>query len=127
MEVPFVSRNGTISFKDARASGPSLGFTADGKIYTHAEVINLEGTVVPAYLINSLFGKIPLLGDLFTGGKKGGGIFAANYKMTGTIENPIVSVNPLSALAPGIFRNFFDIFKDSPETTEPQTSNGDGT
>ena len=127
MEVPFVSRRGTVSFKDARASGPSLGFTAEGKIYTHAEVLNLEGTVVPAYLINSFFGQIPLLGDLFTGGTKGGGIFAANYKMTGPVENPVVSVNPLTALAPGIFRNFFDIFKKNSPTPEPEPTVGDGT
>jgi hypothetical protein len=127
MEVPFVSRRGTVSFKEARASGPSLGFTASGSIYTHAEVLNLEGTVVPAYLINSFFGQIPVLGDIFTGGTKGGGIFAANFKMTGPVENPEVSVNPLSALAPGIFRNLFNIFDQGPQENIPEPVNPDGT
>ena len=83
LEANFEMRDGTLKFKDARASGPSLGFTANGAIYTHAEVLNIEGTVVPAYLINSFFGQIPVLGDLFTGGEKGGGIFAANFKNDG--------------------------------------------
>ncbi|MEQ8195120.1 MAG: AsmA-like C-terminal region-containing protein, partial [Rhodospirillales bacterium] len=124
MDVPFEERNGTITFKDGRASGPSLGFTAAGSVYTHAEVLNIEGTVVPAYLINSFFGQIPLLGDLLTGGEKGGGIFAANYKMTGPIENPKVTVNPLSALAPGIFRNLFNLFGSSATETEPPAPPG---
>ena len=127
MEVPFVSRNGTVSFKEARASGPSLGFTASGSIYTHAEVLKLEGTVVPAYLLNSFFGQIPLLGELFTGGTKGGGMFAAKYEMTGPIENPKVSVNPLAVLAPGSFRKLFDIFKQNPQTAEPEPAGQDGT
>jgi len=126
MDVPFVSRNGTITFKGARANGPSLGFTANGSIYTHAEVLNLEGTVVPAYLINSFFGQIPLVGDIFTGGEKGGGIFAANFKMTGPIKNPNVSVNPLSALAPGIFRNLFNVFDQSPQEGGPVGATKDG-
>jgi hypothetical protein len=58
-----------------------------------------------------------------TGGEKGGGIFAANFKMTGSIENPKVSVNPLSALAPGIFRNLFNIFQRG--TDEPDLGAAD--
>jgi len=96
--------------KEARASGTSLGFTANGKVFRHADVVNLEGTVIPAYALNSAFGHIPLLGNLFTGGEKGGGVFAATYSMTGPIEEPVVSVNPLSALAPGFLRNVFGIF-----------------
>ena len=109
LSAPFVLRQGTFEFKEARASGTALGFTANGKIFRHADVVDLEGTVIPAYALNSAFGRIPLLGDLFTGGEKGGGIFAAAYTMTGPIEEPVVSVNPLSALAPGFLRNVFGI------------------
>ena len=87
----------------------------------------MKGTVVPAYLINSFFGQIPLLGELFTGGTKGGGVFAANYEMSGPVENPNVFVNPLSALAPGIFRNFFDIFNQGAQESETVPPSPDGT
>ncbi len=115
-DVPFVLNQGVIDIKDAKATGLSLGYTAKGKIYTHAEIVDIEGTVVPAYALNSVLGKIPIIGTLLTGTEEGGGIFAANYAMRGTMENPKVIVNPLSALAPGIFRNLFGLLADGPTT-----------
>ena len=93
LSAPFELQQGTFEIKEARASGTALGFTTNGKIFRHADVVDLEGTVIPAYALNSVFGRIPLLGDLFTGGEKGRGIFAAAYTMTGPIEAPVVSVN----------------------------------
>jgi hypothetical protein len=110
LSIPFVLGPGWMEIKNARVSGPSLGFTASGIVYTYADVVDVTGTVVPAYAINSALGHIPVLGEIFTGGEKGGGVFAANYTMSGTTNDPKVTVNPLSALTPGIFRNVFDIF-----------------
>ncbi len=113
LEMPFVYADGALQLDDAKASGASLGFTASGVVYTHADAIDVNGTVVPIYALNSVLGNIPLLGDLLTGGEEGGGIFAANYTMTGSLDDPEVSVNALSALAPGFLRNFFNIFESS--------------
>jgi len=110
LDIPFVLGQGALEIKNANASGPSLGFTASGTIYTYADVVDITGTVIPAYAINSALGRIPVLGKIFTGGEKGGGVFTANYSMSGPISKPKVFVNPLSALTPGIFRNVFDIF-----------------
>ena len=118
LDIPFVLGSGTVRVKDASASGTSLGFTASGIVYTYADIVDLAGTVVPAYAINSVLGHIPVLGDLFTGGKKGGGVFAVNYTMSGPTDDPIIRLNPLSALTPGIFRNVFDIFGDAQAATE---------
>jgi len=65
--------------------------------------------VVPIYTLNSLLGNIPVLGSILVG-PKGGGVFAATYTATGSLDNPNVSVNPLSALAPGILRRLLDVF-----------------
>lgn len=111
LEVPFTKTEGEVMIVDAKATGTSIGFTASGSIYTHADVVNLEGTVVPAYAINSFFGKIPLLGNLLAGSESGGGVFAANFSVSGPIEDPKTAVNPLSALTPGILRNLFGAFK----------------
>ena len=92
------------------SAGTSLGFTASGALYTHADVLELRGTVIPVYALNAAFGNIPVLGDILTGAEKGGGVFAANFTMTGPVEKPDVTVNPLSALAPGILRNIFGVF-----------------
>ena len=110
LEIPFVLGPGWLEVKNATATGPSLGFTASGTVYTRADVLDITGTVVPAYAINSALGRLPVIGDIFSGGEKGGGIFAANFTMSGSTADPKVAVNPLSALTPGIFRNVFDIF-----------------
>jgi len=115
-KAPFVMKEGVIDLTDVKAKGLSLGYTAKGRIYTHAEVFDIEGTVVPAYALNSVLGNIPILGTLLTGIEEGGGIFAATYTMTGPMEDPDVKVNPLSVLAPGIFRNLFGIFTDGPNS-----------
>jgi hypothetical protein len=114
LDIPFTMRSGVVEISDARAAGTSLGFTASGTVYTHADIVDLEGTVVPAYAINSALGRIPILGNIFTGGEKGSGLFAANFRMTGPQEDPKVDVNPLSALAPGFLRRLFGVFGDSP-------------
>ncbi len=118
LEAPFTLRQGLLEVTDAKATGFSLGYTASGRIYTHAEVVDIEGTMVPAYAINSALGNIPILGEILTGGEEGGGIFAATYRMTGSMEDPEITVNPLSALAPGFFRNIFGIFDQGNTTSE---------
>jgi len=115
LEVPFSMHEGTLELDNAKATGTSLGFTASGNVYTHADVLDLEGTVIPAYALNSVFGNIPVLGEILTGGEEGGGVFAANYTMTGSVAEPEVSVNPLTALAPGILRNVFGVFDKAAE------------
>ncbi len=125
LEVPFTLNRGVLDIKEAVAKGVSLGFTASGRVYPRTNVINLEGTAVPAYLINSALGGIPLIGSILTGGELGGGIFAANYSISGPIEEPNVTVNPLSAFAPGFLRHIFNIFDSKPislEQIEPSNS-----
>jgi hypothetical protein len=111
LDVPFKWKNNILDIEDAQASGSSLGVTASGKVQGDSETVDIKGTVVPFYAVNSVLGKIPVLGDLLTGGEKGGGVFAARYTMTGPLANPEVSVNPVSALAPGFLRNLFAIFE----------------
>ncbi len=107
LSAPFVYNQGILNVKDARANGLSLGMTASGKVYTDAEFVDLKGTLVPAYVFNSLLGNIPILGKLFTGGEKGGGIFAANYNVTGPLNQPTAKVDTLTTLAPSFLRNLF--------------------
>ncbi len=109
LTLPFSYEDGILELRDAKATGVSLGFTASGKVYTHADALDIDGTIVPAYALNSLLGNIPLVGDLFSGGDEGGGLFAANYAMTGSRSDPDVSINPLSVLTPGFLRNIFDL------------------
>jgi len=97
-----------------RAYGPALGLTTKGDIDFQRDVIALRGTIVPAYTVNRILGGIPLLGTLLTGGK-GEGMFAATYQVSGPVGQPELSVNPLSALAPGFLRSLFSSGTDLPE------------
>lgn len=118
LEVPFIYHDGVVQITEARANGTSLGFTAGGRIYRHADVVDIKGTVVPAYALNSALGHIPVLGALLTGGDKGAGVFAANYSMSGSLQEPNVTVNPLSALTPGFLRNVFGVFENADDKPE---------
>lgn len=116
LDAPFTLKDGLLQIRDSRAYGAALGITAKGELDLDAKRMALEGTVVPAYALNSVLGDIPLLGWLVTGGEKGGGLVAFNFSMKGPSEDPDVVVNPLSALTPGFLRNLFNIFDDGSET-----------
>jgi hypothetical protein len=90
----------------ARAYGGAIGVNASGTIDLNADTVDMQGTVVPAYTLNSLLGRIPVLGPLILGGE-GQGIFAVNFRASGAAANPQITVNPLSAIAPGALRNLF--------------------
>lgn len=78
------------------AVGPSMGLSFDGTIDTVAGMLNLRGAISPIYLLNAI-------GSVLT--RKGEGVFAFNYTLTGPLTDPKVSVNPLSGLAPLFLRN----------------------
>ncbi|MGH7100939.1 MAG: DUF3971 domain-containing protein, partial [Acetobacteraceae bacterium] len=107
--APFKLENNTLSLQDARAYSSSLGLTARGTIDLALDTAKLSGTIVPAYFFNSLLGRIPLIGRLFSP-EKGGGLFAAAYSIEGPLNDPRVTVNPLAALTPGFLRGLFHIF-----------------
>lgn len=120
---PFKYNNGVLELKDGRTNGISIGLTWEGKLYTYAKVANIRGTVVPAYGLNSILGNVPLLGQIFSGGEKGGGLFAWTYNVTGSLEDPDVSVNPVSGLAPGFLRRLFQLgdTDEAPPTVSPKS------
>ena len=111
-DVPFVKEGERITLKESRAHGAAIGFTSQGVIDLEKDTMDLKGTLVPAYTLNSVFGSIPLIGRILVP-EKGSGLFAATYTMRGPFENPDVSVNPLATLAPGFLRGLFNIF-DAP-------------
>ncbi len=110
LDAPFSYDGAVIRFEDARAYGLSFGITMEGDVDLDRDLADLEGTIVPAYVLNTALGNIPLIGDLLTGGE-GKGIFAATYAVKGPRDNPQVTVNPLAALAPGILRELLGGFE----------------
>ena len=110
LDAPFIWRTGTLQLTDAKAHGTSLGLTASGTVEVEAERVDVKGTIVPFYVINSLLGRLPLIGGLFTGGEAGGGVFAATYALSGPLSEPQIWINPLSVFGPGVLRHLFAVF-----------------
>ena len=111
-----------IKLDNVRAYGGAIGISASGTVDNDASTLDVSGTLVPANILNTVIGDIPLIGSLLVGGE-GQGIFGANFRVAGPMSNPQIAVNPLSAIAPGFLRNLF-LFKawnpapSSPPKTE---------
>jgi len=118
--IPFEQFDAQFAGKDkryviakSRAYGFSLGFSAVGWVDKNNKTLDMGGTIVPAYKINSFFNNIPIIGELIIG-REDEGIFGINYRANGSWDNIQTSVNPLSVLTPGFLRRIFD-FLDRPE------------
>jgi len=106
LEVKYVweyrPKGSLLKLRDGRTSGNSIGLLFEGAYDNETREIDVSGTIVPMDTLNKVIGKIPLVGDILTGGS--GGVFAATYSIKGKSEAPEIAVNPLSVLAPGIVR-----------------------
>ncbi|MCW8088511.1 YhdP family protein [Sabulicella glaciei] len=115
LHLPFRYAGGVIDIGEARAFSASLGITATGQVNLNENVLDLRGTIVPAYIINSLLGHLPLVGRLFSP-EAGGGLFSAAFTASGPISDPSININPLSAVTPGFLRGLFDLDdEDAPQ------------
>ena len=75
--------------------------------------VNLNGTFVPLFGVNNLFSQMPVLGPILGRRAATRGCSALNYRITGSAAQPVLNVNPLSALAPGFLRKIFGAIDDS--------------
>src|SRR5690606_37055717 len=53
LDAPFTMTQSRIRLKEGRMSGPAIGLTMEGQIDRASDSIDMEGTLVPAYTINS--------------------------------------------------------------------------
>lgn len=114
----FVRKPDRIEVLDGVLTGPSVGGTMRGFIYTDAKTYDLTGTYVPLFGLNSAFQKLPLFGPLL-GGREGEGLIGVTFAVRGPLDNPQFRINPVSALVPGAFRSLFEFrAKEMPETAQ---------
>ncbi|XSG82762.1 MAG: AsmA-like C-terminal domain-containing protein [Methyloligella sp. ZOD6] len=107
LRAPFTVGNGQFVLRDAYMNGPTLGATMRGRVNFEQDTVDLGGTYVPLYGLNSALGQIPLLGNLLVG-RQGEGIVGITFAIKGNLSDPAVLVNPMSVVAPGIFRQIFE-------------------
>lgn len=102
-----VFQPGRLDISEAVARGPLAGFSIQGLVFDSNNQTRLTGTFLPAYGLNRLFGEIPILGALLGNGRDRG-LIGVTFKLDGSYDDPNVTVNPLSVIAPGIFRSIFE-------------------
>ncbi|MBK8458014.1 MAG: hypothetical protein IPL47_13595 [Phyllobacteriaceae bacterium] len=90
--------------------GPLIGFSFQGTFYDPKENMAMTGTMMPAYGLNRIFGELPLIG-LILGNGDDKGLIGITFKLAGKAKDPVLTVNPLSLIAPGIFRSIFEFKK----------------
>jgi hypothetical protein len=108
-EAVFRTSPGGLSLSRGSAVGASLGVSMSGTYTTATRALDMQGVISPVYLLNGI-------GSILT--RPGEGLFGFNYDLTGSAADPQVSVNPLSILTPGMFRELFRIGAAEPGASQ---------
>jgi AsmA-like C-terminal region len=120
LQASFVRNSGRLDIREALIVGNQAGITLSGPLDFGRNTQNLAGTFVPAYGLNNAFSKVPLFGPLLGGGANEG-LLGVNFRATGSLTRPDITVNPLSATTPGFLRKRFDVGSLGPHDLEPDT------
>jgi hypothetical protein len=107
LRAEFSRQNGQLTIRDGVVKGPTIGATIEGSIDYPSNQVRMSGTFVPMYGLNNMFGQIPIVG-LFLGGGSNEGLIGVTYEVVGTPGKPVLRVNPISAMAPGVLRKIFE-------------------
>jgi hypothetical protein len=125
LRAPFAVGKGQFVLKDAYMNGPVLGATMRGTVDFKSQNIDLGGTYVPLYGLNSALGFIPILGNILVG-RQGEGLVGITFAIQGKLTDPAVLVNPMSVLTPGIFRQIFEFRGPVPDSVSSSSSSDYG-
>ncbi len=91
--------NDKLILKDIHAAGSSIALTLDGSVDLVTDNLVIDGELYPLNSLNTMLASIPLVGHVL-GGDKNRGVFATAFKLSGKRQDPVISANPLSTIAP---------------------------
>ncbi len=107
-QAQFARTTGKVTFREGAIWGSSAGVTFEGTLNFAADRIGIRGTFVPAYALNNLFSKLPVIG-MFLGGGPNEGLLGVTFEIVGSLSGgPTLRINPMSAVAPGFLRKIFE-------------------
>ena len=86
-----------------KATGGAIAVDLIGVIDTETRNLEVSGVLVPLHGISEIIGQVPIFNHLLTG-VDNQGVFATQFSITGTIDEPQNRINA-SSIAPGLFRN----------------------
>lgn len=99
--------DGYLAVSNGVVRGDAIGSTFQGTVFDREGNMSISGTFMPAYGLNRLFGEIPLIGQILGNGRDRG-LIGITFRLSGKAAEPKLDVNPLSIVAPGIFRSIFE-------------------
>ena len=105
-EFDFAQRGTVLSVDEILLRGGDMGAIGAGWVDFAVGEIAIAGTYIPAYAFNNMFSRIPIIGLALGGGNREG-LFGLTFQIAGQLDNPQMQINPLSAIAPGMFRKIF--------------------
>jgi len=120
MRAEFTRSPGKLSVRDGVVWGPAMGATIEGSLDYARDNVGMRGTFVPAYALNNLLARVPIVG-LFMGGQNEG-VFGMTYEVVGSVSNATLRVNPMSMMAPGFLRKIFEFRNDNDRNAVPPLS-----
>jgi hypothetical protein len=107
LRAEFTRQSGQLTIREGVVKGPTIGLTIEGNIDYNANQVRMSGTIVPMYGLNNMFGQIPIVG-IFLGGGSNEGLFGVTYEVVGSPGQPVVRINPISAILPGVTRKIME-------------------
>ncbi|MGB3147309.1 MAG: AsmA-like C-terminal region-containing protein, partial [Paracoccaceae bacterium] len=107
VEARFLLTPEAVQIRKGSAVGASLGVSAEGLYRISSKSTSLQGVISPVYILNGI-------GQIFSRGRDG--LFGFAYRYESSPAGSKATVNPLSILTPGVFRDIFR--KDPPKIGE---------
>ncbi|WP_204326765.1 DUF3971 domain-containing protein [Rhizobium lusitanum] len=102
-----VMRDGALSVENGVVRGVQVGATFQGVLKDASGKMDMTGTFMPAYGLNRLFAEVPIVGFILGNGSDRG-LIGITFRLTGSFDKPNMQINPLSIIAPGVFRQIFE-------------------
>lgn len=94
-DFPVRYRDNVVFVRNGWAKGKALGINVWGTTDFKRQGLALNGTLIPAYRVNALFGDVR---------SNGLGLVGLHYDVNGGFKAPQVGVNPLSVMMPGFIK-----------------------
>jgi hypothetical protein len=96
--------NAVMEISNCGLYGSSMVIIGKGKVDFTKNFIGINGTLIPANIVNTVVKIIPGLRDIF-GKSEQDGFLGLNFTISGNIDDPNVTSNPFSIFTPGEMRN----------------------
>jgi hypothetical protein len=103
----FVRQKGQLTVHEGVLAGPMIGSTIGGTIDYSGNQVRMSGTFVPLYRQHDMSGQVPIRLSLLLGAGSNESLIGVTYEVVGTPNHPVRRVNPISVVAPGVWRKIF--------------------